>query len=419
MRTNKLAVLMTALVSIGASGATRASAITELFFSEYIEGSSNNKALEIYNGTGGAINLAGGGYKVQMFFNGNASAGLTINLTGTVAPGDVYVVAQSSANPTILGQADQTSGAGWFNGDDAVVLRQGTTVIDVIGQVGTDPGTEWGSGLTSTADNTLRRKNTIAGGDANGSDTFDPSIEWDGYATDTFGGLGSHVASSPAGDPLINEFVANHVGTDVYEFVEVVGQTGADYSTYALLQLEGDGTGAGLIDSVFQLGTFDAAGLWTTGFLNNVLENGSMTLLLVQAFTEAAGVDLDTNNDGVLDSTPWGRIVDAIAVSDGTVGDHFYTTLVLSPGFGGSAFTPGGASRIPNGTDTDSVSDWMLNDFDLAGIPSFPGTLTAGEALNTPGAANRTSNVPEPTTFALFALGLAGLGAVRRKKLAA
>ena len=72
--------------------------------------------------------------------------------------GDVYVVAHSSADPVIIAAADLTNGSGWFNGDDAIVLRKGTTIIDLIGQVGFDPGTEWGAGLISTADNTLRRK---------------------------------------------------------------------------------------------------------------------------------------------------------------------------------------------------------------------------------------------------------------------
>jgi hypothetical protein len=174
---------------------------SDVFFSEYIEGSSNNKALEIFNGTGAPIDLAAQGYFVQMHFNGNPAAGLTINLTGTVASGDVYVLAQSSANATILAQADQTNGAGWFNGDDAVVLRKGAApgmVIDAIGQVGFDPGTEWGSGLTSTADNTLRRKAGIESGDANFGDTFDPAEEWDGFATDTFGGLGFHTTGGDA-----------------------------------------------------------------------------------------------------------------------------------------------------------------------------------------------------------------------------
>ena len=108
---------------LAVSSVTYASAITELYLSEYIEGSSNNKALEIYNGTGGSINLSDGGYNVQIFYNGNSSAGLTVGLNGTVAAGDVFVIAQSSANPGILAEADQTKGAGWFNGDDAVVLR--------------------------------------------------------------------------------------------------------------------------------------------------------------------------------------------------------------------------------------------------------------------------------------------------------
>ena len=90
-RARSRAVLLTTVAAllIGLLPAPTARAgvtgVTELFFSEYIEGSSNNKALEIYNGTSGAIDLAAGGYNVQIFFNGSATAGLTINLTGTVA----------------------------------------------------------------------------------------------------------------------------------------------------------------------------------------------------------------------------------------------------------------------------------------------------------------------------------------------
>src|SRR6266511_3593471 len=159
-------LVMTLVVSLGISPRSAwAQAAPELIISEYIEGSSNN---------------------MQMFFNGSASAGLTINLTGTVAADDVFVIAQASANSTILAQADQTNGAGWFNGDDAVVLRKGTTIIDSIGQVGFGPGTEWGTGLVSTADNTLRRRSSVSAGDTNPSDSFDPAAQWQGYATDTF-----------------------------------------------------------------------------------------------------------------------------------------------------------------------------------------------------------------------------------------
>ncbi len=172
----------------------------ELFISEYVEGSSNNKALEFYNGTGAAINLTAGGYAVDFYFNGNTTAGATHNLTGTVANGDVYVLAlNNNTNAAILAQADLTNSNqfSWDNGNDAIVLRKGATIIDVIGQVGFDTGTEWGAGSTITQDNTLRRNPSVTAGDTNPSDAFNPSLEWIGFANNTYNGLGSH-NSAPA-----------------------------------------------------------------------------------------------------------------------------------------------------------------------------------------------------------------------------
>ncbi|WP_185994656.1 ExeM/NucH family extracellular endonuclease [Nocardioides campestrisoli] len=183
-----------------AAPATAVAAPTELLLSEYVEGSSNNKAVEVYNGTGAPVDLAAQGYALRMFFNGSATAGLTVPLTGTVAAGDVFVLAHASASPEILQQADQTSGAAFFNGDDALVLVKGDAVVDSLGQVGVDPGTEWGTGLTSTADNTLRRKASVTAGDLDPGDTFDPGLEWDGFETNTFDGLGSHLGTGPV-DP--------------------------------------------------------------------------------------------------------------------------------------------------------------------------------------------------------------------------
>jgi predicted extracellular nuclease len=186
------AVLALAAAVLVVGPASAGAASTELFFSEYIEGSSNNKALEIFNDTGATVNLAAGGYDVQMCFNGSSACTLTIALTGSVADGDVYVLAQSAASGTILAQADQTNGSGWFNGNDAVLLRKNGVVVDSIGQRGANPGTEWGTGLASTADNTLRRKSGITAGDPVDTDAFDPALQWDGFAVDTFDGLGSH-----------------------------------------------------------------------------------------------------------------------------------------------------------------------------------------------------------------------------------
>ena len=191
------ALLLAAVGGVVAAATPAGAAASSLFFSEYVEGSSNNKALEIYNGTGADVSL--GGYSVVQYFNGGVTAGLTIPLSGTLAAGDVYVIAHASADPAILAQADVTNGSGFFNGDDAIALVGPSGTIDVIGQIGFDPGTEWGSGLTSTADNTLRRLPTICAGRADGSATFDPSAEWEGLATNTFDGLGAHTATCGGG----------------------------------------------------------------------------------------------------------------------------------------------------------------------------------------------------------------------------
>lgn len=189
-----LAVALIIMTTLGVVGTTpdevyalASNCADELFISEYIEGSSNNKAIEIYNGTGTVINLAANNYSIFISYNGGSSTS-NINLSGSIAPGDVYVLAHSSANAAILAQADQT-GTVNYNGNDAVALRKNGVDIDVIGQIGFDPGTEWGG---STADNTMQRKAYILHGDGNGADAFTPTTEWNVFAIDTVSGLGSH-----------------------------------------------------------------------------------------------------------------------------------------------------------------------------------------------------------------------------------
>ncbi|TNF74530.1 MAG: hypothetical protein EP299_07130 [Acidobacteria bacterium] len=98
---------------------------SSIFISEYGEGSFFNKVVEIYNGTGDTVNLSADGYAIDIYFNGNTSVGRTIQLAGTLADGDVFVVSHPDADGAILAVADQTSSGVLFNGDDAVVLRKG------------------------------------------------------------------------------------------------------------------------------------------------------------------------------------------------------------------------------------------------------------------------------------------------------
>ncbi|PSN13923.1 endonuclease [filamentous cyanobacterium CCT1] len=258
------------------------------------------------------------------------------------------------------------------------------------------------AGLTSADVGVSQPSNEVVGASLQltGSGTHYEDFSWVRTSANTSGAVNAGQTfggtNEPA-EPLINEFVFNHIGTDTNEYAEIVGSANTDYSAYTLLQIEGDnGSVLGRVTSAQTIGSTDASGFWTTGFLNNVYQNGTQTLLLVEGFTGSVNDDLDTNDDGVLDVTPWASLADSVAVSDGGSGDLTYSTTVLAPGFDGDTFTPGGASRIPNGTDTDAAADWVRNDFDLAGIPGFAGTPMEGEALNTPGAANAVVEAPPP-----------------------
>jgi hypothetical protein len=201
-----------------AMGGTLAKAApTELLFSEYVEGSSYNKALEIYNGTGAAVNLST--YVIESYVNGSASASNVVMLSGTLADSDVYVITNSSADAAILAVADAVDNSILFNGDDAVVLKNGSAIVDVIGQVGYDPGSEWGSGSVSTKDNTLRRNAAICAGDTDPSDPFDPAMEWDGFAKNTFDGLGAYVSScAPDYTPIYDiQYTTDPSGDSTYK----------------------------------------------------------------------------------------------------------------------------------------------------------------------------------------------------------
>ncbi|MCH5243841.1 MAG: endonuclease, partial [Lentimicrobiaceae bacterium] len=147
----------------------------ELIISEYVEGSGNNKAIELYNGTGNDIDLSA--YKLVKEVNGNSSSTKEVQLTGTLKSGATYIVAHGSA---VLGiTANKTDNSTMdFNGNDAVKLYKGNTKIDVVGVEGSPA--DWGKDVT------LRRK---CGKGPN--PTWDAS-EWETFPMDDFSGLGKH-----------------------------------------------------------------------------------------------------------------------------------------------------------------------------------------------------------------------------------
>lgn len=182
--------LALALFIPGAAHPARAAA-SDLIISEYIEGSSNNKAIEIYNGTGSSVNLSQ--YRYEICFDYDAACSNFTTLSGTLLNDEVYVIAHPLADEEILDVADATSTLINFSGDDTVrLIHTGVGVVDSIGQAGFDPGTAWTVGSGATAEFTLVRKPEVCTGDSNSSDTFTGNDEWIVFARDTFTELGFH-----------------------------------------------------------------------------------------------------------------------------------------------------------------------------------------------------------------------------------
>lgn len=156
---------------------------TDLFISEYVEGSSFNKAIELYNGTGQAVDLSK--YSVELYANGAAAASAKLALSGTLGHDETFVLYHRDAASGIKDRGDlENMSVINFNGDDALVLKNGDTVIDSFGQVG--ERSNWGTDVT------LVRKPSIKSGDSIPDDTFNREDEWIVHPKDTFDFLGAH-----------------------------------------------------------------------------------------------------------------------------------------------------------------------------------------------------------------------------------
>ncbi|RYZ42044.1 MAG: hypothetical protein EOP49_28545, partial [Sphingobacteriales bacterium] len=153
--------------------------LSDLIISEYVEGSSNNKVIELYNGTGTSVNLAA--YSLKKQVNGAGAYAGELLLSGNLANGETYVIAHPSSVPAVIAVADETSSSQAinFNGNDAVALFKNGVQIDEVGFF--NQSSNWG------ADVTLVRKPAVL----SPSSTYNAS-EWTTFAQDTFSNLGAH-----------------------------------------------------------------------------------------------------------------------------------------------------------------------------------------------------------------------------------
>lgn len=161
---------------------------SELFISEYIEGSSFNKALEVANYTGVTVDLSG--YVLSKQTNGSGAWGSDYALSGNLAHGEVFVIANSAADAAILAEADVSTGAGivTFNGNDALALFKNGTLLDVLGT--------FNSAAVYAENTTLVRKAVI-----DAPNTLYTPAEWEVYASNTFTELGAHIFSGGGLNP--------------------------------------------------------------------------------------------------------------------------------------------------------------------------------------------------------------------------
>ncbi|MDE0722289.1 MAG: lamin tail domain-containing protein, partial [Flavobacteriales bacterium] len=193
----------------------------DLIISEYLEGTGNNKGLEFFNTTSEAIDLSA--YELQRWSNGEAGSTDVTQLYGTLPPLTTWVLINGqtedvdlgggaispACDPVMQGMADQLDNPypapTYMNGNDALVLvKNGTTVVDIFGKPGEDPGTAWTNdaenGFTDvgdgaawlTSNHTLRRKYDVVHGLNVPPVVFDTFLEWDTLPVNTWDGLGSH-----------------------------------------------------------------------------------------------------------------------------------------------------------------------------------------------------------------------------------
>jgi hypothetical protein len=188
---------------------------TDLFFSEYVEGSSNNKALEIFNGTGATVSLSN--YRINQSSNGNGWAFIhTFPANATLAHGATWVIITNQTDSILFPAANADEVLAFpsvvhHNGDDARGLEKNVggvwTLIDLIGDPNNDPGTAWPvAGVNNgTAEHTLIRKPQIIQGNTNwvqaaGIDSL--SSEWVVLPQNFFSGLGNHIFLPATGGTL-------------------------------------------------------------------------------------------------------------------------------------------------------------------------------------------------------------------------
>ena len=228
--------LLLSIIAITTAGFAY-SQCSDLFFSEYVEGSGNNNGIEIYNPTQNTIDLSG--YVLKRYSNGSGTETEFLALSGMLESGDVVVIVNGQTDsvwvdppgywseptdPVFYAKGDLFDVAYpapmYFNGDDALTLETtANAIVDIFGKVGEDPGSAWTDDATAgftdanggtwwSKRQTLIRKPSVQGGVTLNPIAFDPTLEWDSLPDDTWDSLGFHTCSCTPGGVGVEKLAA-------------------------------------------------------------------------------------------------------------------------------------------------------------------------------------------------------------------
>jgi len=209
----------------------------DLFFSEYVEGSAFNKAVEIYNPTDAAIDLAD--YQFNIYSNGSTTVTGSYTLTGQLLANDVVVLGSSQIadDSPLVPYIDHFVGAVNFNGDDYIELVHGNIIIDNVGTYGVREN--WGK------DTSLVRLASVTSGDTDRSDGFIKADQWQSNSKDSFENLGSHLSSTPPTDPEPGEEPVIGMCGDEADLISAIQGNGSDSAVIGSVKvIEGSVTSA-------------------------------------------------------------------------------------------------------------------------------------------------------------------------------
>lgn len=285
---------------------------SQIIISEYLEGASNNKCIEIYNTGSSSVNLSS--YSLKIFANGSSSANNTIPLSGTLASCETYVVCHSSAITALKNVANLETGSLGFNGDDAIGLFNGASMVDLFGKIGNDPGSQWTGVSPGTKDGRFIRKpdyctgvTTNPTGTGSGAFATFTTTNWESVSSLTDPtGFGSHTSncSSCSTPPSVSVSVGA-LSTTPFNVTCTAGSNGTLAFTSTGTFNSGNTFTAQLSDASGSFGTPTGIGTFS-GTSTGTDPSGTINIAIPQATSSGTNYKIrivSSNPAGVSDTT--------------------------------------------------------------------------------------------------------------------